>query len=216
MQQSHSSIGIFPASENMRSSQYKGVSIVANEYGQISWQLGGDAVKGVLINNPIKGEACHVVLSGVAPVKLDAATDPVVVGDTLIATSSGTFTKGPGTTIALYNSTAGGIIPAMLGTGMPLTYGSGIPYVTSDDVIVSTVYDIYFIDCTASNRTVYLPVAAGSMGRRLVFKKMDASVNTITFTPSGTDTVEDTSVIVTWLKGTSITLIPTIDGWHII
>lgn len=112
MEQSQGRIGIFAAAENMRNTRYVGVSLTTDEHGHAAWMIGGTTVSGVLMNNPLKGEAAYVAFSGVVPVQL-AINESVLVGDSLAANTDGTFSKGAGSLVALYDTNAGGHHPCL-------------------------------------------------------------------------------------------------------
>lgn len=76
-------------------------------------------------------------------------------------------------------------------------------YVTSRVklVTVTSAYtfavDVFYVraDATAGAFTVTLPAALTCSGRQVVIKKIDSSVNAVTISRSGTDTIEGSSTM---------------------
>jgi hypothetical protein len=80
---------------------------------------------------------------------------------------------------------------------------------------VSAFNTIYFVDATTTNLTMTLASAANMKGKWVVFKKIDTSVNTVTLTPNGGETIDlDTSLV---LSGSNAFVKITSDGtnWKI-
>jgi len=219
MEQSQSRIGLFPAAQNLRDYRYYGVSMTTDAHGHAAWILGGTKIAGILMNNPYEGEAAYVCFSGVAPVKLSATTAPVSVGDRLVAKADGTFEKGNGSLTALYDSTANGIIPALIGAYHALDdldSETAEHLEVSADFTVSQAYDTYLVDASGGNVEITIPEASDNVGFGFTVKRMDDSANTVTLVPSGTDTLEFDSQIVITAKGVALTLASYSNGWVLV
>lgn len=95
--------------------------------------------------------------------------------------------------------------------GNPLvsTAGSGFGYTrtlvnTNPYAIVPTTgYNVYYVDATAGSIVVDFPTAVAN-GAWYVIKKIDASANTVTLNPNGSETIDGLSTQVIRFQNTSV------------
>lgn len=73
---------------------------------------------------------------------------------------------------------------------MPVTVVS-----VSADYTMVDIDALIKVDATTGGKTVSLLTAAGRAGRRIIVKKTDASANTVTIDPAGSETLDGSSAI---------------------
>jgi hypothetical protein len=106
---------------------------------------------------------------------------------------------------AVYNGTAGVAAPS----NITVVTNPASPYDTTNDEVV-------LVDATSGNKIVNLPPASTSDGYKVVVKKTDASVNTVTIEPDGVETIDGGSNAVITQENVSLTLICNGSAWFII
>lgn len=74
---------------------------------------------------------------------------------------------------------------------------------------------LYLVDCTAGNVVATLPAAAWG-GDTIMFKKTDASANTVILTRAGTDTIDGATTKAIANRYTCIEVAPDAGKWHIV
>lgn len=76
----------------------------------------------------------------------------------------------------------------------------------------------YFIaaDCTAGPVTLTLPTAAGSRGKTVIGKKIDASVNALTIDGAGAETIDGAANVSTTTQYASFTLLCDGSQWWVV
>ena len=75
----------------------------------------------------------------------------------------------------------------------------GFTDITSDTTLPSA-RGIYIVDTTSADVTLALPSAASSEGVLYDIKKADASANTVTINPNGSETIDNNTSVVHWLN----------------
>lgn len=86
-------------------------------------------------------------------------------------------------------------------------------------VIVSSDYNARMTDkfvcmsAAAGNRTVTLPFALGNKGKEIIIKKTEASGNSVTALPRGTETIDGAVSAATSARATPIRLVSDNTNW---
>ena len=76
-------------------------------------------------------------------------------------------------------------------------------------------YGVYLCDCSLGNVVLNLKSCV-NFNREVIIKKIDATLNTITIIPYGIETIDLKTNLIICFKNTSITIIPSNNGWNII
>lgn len=71
------------------------------------------------------------------------------------------------------------------------------------------------IDATSGVRTVLLPFAAGNLGKEIVIKKNDASGNSVTALPRGSETIDGAVSVSTTTKLATIKVVSDNTNWYL-
>jgi hypothetical protein len=90
------------------------------------------------------------------------------------------------------------------------------PVSVSAATTVSTIYATYLCDVTTAGFTVTLPPAASHKGMRFTVIKTDASVNTLTLSGDGAETINGTNTKTTTTQYAGWTVESDGTGWYII
>ncbi|MAF42881.1 MAG: hypothetical protein CMI54_01755 [Parcubacteria group bacterium] len=80
---------------------------------------------------------------------------------------------------------------------------------------VSTFNTVYFVDATTASLTMTLAAGGNLKGKWIFFKKIDSTINTVTLTPNGAETIDGAANVV--LSGENAFVKITSDGtnWKI-
>ena len=141
----------------------------------------------------------------VGDVKLNGATSDLSVGGAV--TFSG-LSSSTDAAILTYNATTGVV-------GYRADANNAIATKTAD-YTATTADGTILVDAAAGNVTITLPTAASMAGRKLIIKKIDSSINSVTIDANGAETIdENTTAVITvqWM-----TYVIQSDGttWYII
>jgi Pectate lyase superfamily protein len=71
-------------------------------------------------------------------------------------------------------------------------------------------------DASSNNQTISLPTAVDNTGRQFVFKKVDASSNTVTIDPNGTETIDGATTLVLRSRYDSVWITSTGSSWIVL
>lgn len=161
---------------------------------------------------------------GSLTIYFDGTTDDVVEGlnkyftitrarASVAGSSTVTYTEATGV-FSLTNgnvTTALGYTPAQAGAGLTL----GIRTITATPTLVASDHTL-LCNAFAAAIPVSLPAASTLQGRVLVFKKIDASANTVTITPNGTDTIDGAASVVISGQYDGYTIQSSGTGWWVL
>lgn len=75
---------------------------------------------------------------------------------------------------------------------------------------------VFLCDATAAAVVVNLPSAVGISGRQFTVKKTDASVNTVTIDPNGTETVDGAATRALSAQHASVTIVSNGANWFVV
>lgn len=90
------------------------------------------------------------------------------------------------------------------------------PVSVSAATTVSEIYATYLCDVTAAGFTVTLPPAASNKGKRYSVVKIDNSVNTLTLSGNGAETINGTNTKTTTTQWAGWTVESDGSGWVVI
>ncbi len=104
-------------------------------------------------------------------------------------------------------------------TNATLTGGGGIEVVVvtkTADFLLGTGTDIVLVDASVGDLTISLPTAANASGKLYSVKKIDASANTVTVDPDGSECIDNELSILLCNEGDSIRFVSNGSQWYII
>jgi hypothetical protein len=91
---------------------------------------------------------------------------------------------------------------------------TNIRTITSNDTFGSTD-GVILCNAASSNITVALPASTSNSGRVYRFKKIDASVNTCTLDPNGSELIEGVVLYTIEFQNTSVTVVNNGTAWYV-
>lgn len=83
----------------------------------------------------------------------------------------------------------------------------------SSTTTLDGTHHIVAADASSTAFTINLPSSSGQAGRRLLFKKVDSSTNTVTIDPSGAETVDGFSTIILTTENEATEIVSDGSGW---
>jgi hypothetical protein len=84
------------------------------------------------------------------------------------------------------------------------------------NVTLGTSDDVQLVDASGAARTVNLPTAVGIPGRRYFVKKIDSTVNTVTLSPTGGQTIDGASSLILRRPGQLTIIVSDGANWRIL
>lgn len=102
-------------------------------------------------------------------------------------------------------------MPALPATALATPSGT----VTGTYAVQSADY-LILANAAGGNVTVTLPTAAASKGRTLLIKKIDASTNTVTIDPAGTELIDGNATYSTAIQNLTIMIVCDGTAWYIV
>ncbi len=112
-----------------------------------------------------------------------------------------------------------GVLKVQSGNGL-ISFGTGIGLgivVTSTTpFLMTSVYNVALIDSTVGAFIVDLPAAASYPGITYWIKKIDASINAVTITPNGTETIDGAATYVLTAKNKYVVILCDGGSWQIV
>lgn len=158
-------------------------------------------------------------------------SNPLTIGNNLSDLSNPPDARdnlGLGTVAVLNTGTSGPVVPVLNGLdtiwtggatfGRTLTVRAFATEISTKTAsfTIGSFDSVILADATTAPFTITLPTASSKTGRTLTFKKIDASVNTVTIDGNGTETIDGATTKIIIAQWSSVTIVSNGTSWFII